>query len=248
MNGEKQKFIGGIDFDELKAQRVQLYNTITINLATVRTNEEMVFTGNYIYALEATDVDANLDIRFNELFRAAINIKKGRGVRVPFYRFYLTNTAQAGKSITLAIGIEASDFEVFDVGKALGITGTVNVAQVGNLTRPAGSIQVVESDERAGVGTTLVYTVTALKTLYLCSLGASDKNESGGSTRSHFFVANAADTEQYAFYRWRTLNNGGNGLPLTFVPPLEIPAGYKIKIECFAADASANLFIFGYEV
>ena len=129
MNEEKQKFIGGIDFDELKAQRVQLYNTITVDLATARANEEMVFTGNYIYALEGTDVDANLDIRFNELFRAAITIKKGRGVRVPFYRFYLTNAAQAGKTLVLAIGIEAADFEVFDVGKALEITGGVRVTQ-----------------------------------------------------------------------------------------------------------------------
>lgn len=125
---EKEKFIGGIDFDELMAQRVQLYNTITIDLTNVRVDEERVFTGNYIYALEASDVDNSLDIRFNELFRAAITIKKGRGIRIPFYRFYITNTAQAGKTITLAIGIEASDFEVFDVGKALQITGGVKIA------------------------------------------------------------------------------------------------------------------------
>jgi len=123
----KMKFIGGVDFEELKAQRVQLYHTITVDLNTARSNEERTFTGNYIYALEATDVDANLDIRFNETFRAAINIKEGRGIRVPFYRLYITNAAQAGKNITLAIGIEASDFEIFDIGKALGITGQVHV-------------------------------------------------------------------------------------------------------------------------
>jgi len=126
MNGEKQKFIGGIDFEELRAQRIQVYNSIILDLAIARTNEEMVFTGNYIYALEATDVDANLDIRFNELFRSAINIKKGRGLRIPFYRLYITNTAQADKTLTLTIGIESSDFQIFDVGKSLGITGTVD--------------------------------------------------------------------------------------------------------------------------
>lgn len=125
---EKEKFIGGVDFEELMAQRVQLYNTITIDLTSARVNEERVFTGNYIYALEASDVDNTLDIRFNELFRAAITVRKGRGIRIPFYRFYITNIAQAGKTITLGIGIEASEFEVFDVGKALQITGGVKIA------------------------------------------------------------------------------------------------------------------------
>lgn len=129
MNGEKQKFIGGINFEELRAQRVQVYNTIEIDLSIARSNIEYVFTGTYVYAMEATDVDAYVNIRFNELFRSNINLVKGRGVRCPFYRFYLSNAAQAGKTLTLAIGIEAADFEIFDVGKALGITGTVNVAQ-----------------------------------------------------------------------------------------------------------------------
>ena len=126
---EKQKFIGGINFDELRGQRIQVYNTIEIDLSIARSNQEHVFTGNYIYAMEATDVDASVNIRFNELFRANINLVKGRGVRCPFYRFYLSNTAQAGKTLILAIGIEAADFEIFDMGKALGITGTVSVAE-----------------------------------------------------------------------------------------------------------------------
>ncbi|MBA7495769.1 hypothetical protein ES702_06358 [subsurface metagenome] len=125
MNEEKQKFIGGIDFDELIAQRVQVYNTLVIDLTTARSNEERTFVGNYLYVLEATDVDANLDIRFNQSFRGAIKLVKGRGVRAPFYRFYLTNAAQADKTITLAIGVESDSFEIFDVGKALEITGPV---------------------------------------------------------------------------------------------------------------------------
>ncbi|MBA7603110.1 hypothetical protein ES703_10214 [subsurface metagenome] len=155
MSEGKQKFIGGIDFDELKAQRIQLYNTITIDLATARTNEEMVFTGNYIYALEATDVDANVDVRFNELFRAAINVKEGRGIRVPFYRLYISNAAQAGKSVTLAIGIEASDFEVFDVGKSLGITGTVDshvLIDDSSFYETAQKRSFISFDSKTGVG------------------------------------------------------------------------------------------------
>jgi hypothetical protein len=124
---DKQRFIGGINFEELRAQRVQVYNTITVDLTTARSNEEYVFTGTYIYALNATDITANVNVKFNELFRGEINLVKGRGVRCPFYRFYLSNAAQAGKTITLAIGIESADFEIFDVGKALEITGAVPI-------------------------------------------------------------------------------------------------------------------------
>lgn len=243
MNGEKQKFIGGIDFDELKAQRVQLYNTITINLATVRANEEMVFTGNYIYALEATDVDANLDIRFNELFRATINVKKGRGVRVPFYRFYITNTAQAGKSVTLAIGIEASDFEIFDVGKALGITGLVYTAP----SPRAGYAQIAVSGE-ADDATVILHTVTAGKIFYL--VGAHAGMVTAASFTTKLMVTNAADVEQYAIFE------SPQGAVATQMPfpsyypsvPLEIPAGYKIKLFSSGATHKICGFIHGYEV
>jgi len=126
MNG-KMKFIGGVDFDELRAQRVKVYDTLTIDLATVRADQEMIISGNYIYALEATDITTTLQVKLNEIPRSLISLYKGRGVRAPFYRLYLTNAAQAGKTITLAIGIESDTFEVFDVGKALELSGYVKV-------------------------------------------------------------------------------------------------------------------------
>ena len=153
MNGEKQKFIGGINFDELRGQRIQVYNEIVLDLNIARTNQEHVFTGTYVYASEATDVDSNVSIRFNELFRANIKLVQGRGIRCPFYRFYLTNTAQAGKSLTLVIGIESADFEIFDVGKALGITGTVVTRSMfdptGGNTFIGGGFKVNEAAVRA---------------------------------------------------------------------------------------------------
>jgi len=152
MNGEKQKYIGGINFDELRGQRVQLYNEIVVNLAVARTNEEHIFTGTYVYVIESTDVDSNVSIRFNELFRSNIRLVQGRGVRCPFYRFYLTNTAQAGKAITLVIGIESADFEIFDVGKALGITGIVDVNLVSTVPLPPGAVEVAASNVFAGGG------------------------------------------------------------------------------------------------
>jgi len=244
MSGEEKKFIGGIDFKELRAQRVQVYNELVIDLSVARSNDERVFTGTYVYAVEGTDVDANVDIRFNELFRANIGLVKGRGIRCPFYRFYLTNAAQAGKTITLIIGIESADFEIFDVGKALGITGLVPTVP----SPRTGYTQVVASDVAVDA-TVVLHTVTAGKTFYL--IGATLSVALAGLGIGKLTITNAGDVEQYD-----PLAIGGPDPAAVrfgdnnFHPPipLEIPAGYKLKLVSSTATISVNGFIQGYEV
>ncbi|NVM23391.1 MAG: hypothetical protein HWN68_16600 [Desulfobacterales bacterium] len=125
----KRRHIGGVDFEELQRQRVQIYRTIEFNLATARTDHLLDFTGNYFYVYKATDIDAEISIRLNEQSMGLIPFHKGRGIRAPFHRLFVTNAAQAGKTLSLAIGVESETFEIFDVGKALEITGVVEVAQ-----------------------------------------------------------------------------------------------------------------------
>lgn len=112
---ERRRMIGGVDFDELKGQRIQVYTTITLDLSTARDDEELAITGNYIYGLASTDDAANASVKFNEDARASIGIYTGRGIRCPFYRLFFTNAAQAGKTLTLAIGVEDSTFRVEDL-------------------------------------------------------------------------------------------------------------------------------------
>ena len=115
--------IGGVDFEDLRNQRVQIYDTLTLDLSTVRSNESLAFVGTYIYAIEATDTDANVQIRFNESFRKPITLRKNRGLRIPFYQLFFSNAAQAGKEITLVVGSESDRFEVFDGGAPIWETG-----------------------------------------------------------------------------------------------------------------------------
>ena len=108
--------IGDIDFDELTQQRVQVYDTITLDLSTARDKQKLDFIGTYIYALEGTAISSEVEVRFNEASRKPIKITEGRGLRIPFYRLFFSNSAQSGESITLIVGIESAIFEVFDWG------------------------------------------------------------------------------------------------------------------------------------
>lgn len=129
------KFIGGVDFDELRSKRVKNYDTITLALDAAVTDKEFIFTGNYVYIAEATDIDVNLSIRFCEQSRAAINMVHGRAVRTPFYRLYLSWAAQPGKSAVLAMGVgEEHLFEILDTGRALDISGTVESDNTPSIT------------------------------------------------------------------------------------------------------------------
>lgn len=110
--------IGDVDFEELKNQRLQIYDTITLDLATARTDSPLAFIGTYIYCLEATDSDTNIQVKFNENTRKSITLVKNRGLRIPFYRLFFTNAAQVGKEVTLVVGSESDRFEVFDGAQA----------------------------------------------------------------------------------------------------------------------------------
>ena len=109
-----------IPLEKLKTQRPRHYQIVTINLATARTNEELLVVGDFIGVASIT---GSCTLRVNERNNDAINLQIVRRTKTPFYRFFITNTAQAGKSVTLYIGGDAS-FEIDVVGRI----GIVNVA------------------------------------------------------------------------------------------------------------------------
>lgn len=61
------------------------------------------------------------------------------------------------------------------------------------------------------------------------------------------YVTNASDTIQY-YFSYAQLNDGSNtSNSLPFLPPLEIPTGYKIKVESSGDNLYISAFIHGYE-
>ena len=94
--------------------------------------------------------------------------------------------------------------------------------------------------------TAIVHTVTAGKTLFLCTATLGMSVASAGS--GILFIRDGADvlTMLLAALQW----SAGGGLhsgPFTAYPPIEIPSGYDIVVESTAAVLTVVGSIFGWE-
>ena len=77
-----------------------------IDLSVARNNQLLNISGNAVVGFDATDNAANVDLRFNNPTGDPFNLRHGRALRsdVGFSRIFLTNAAQAGKTLTLLVG------------------------------------------------------------------------------------------------------------------------------------------------
>jgi len=94
--------------------------------------------------------------------------------------------------------------------------------------------------------TAIIHTVSAGKTLHLCSIALSVDAVADG--RGRMFVRDDSDTIQYYFFRPRRPAGNGEMVGLTFNPPLKISEGWDICVWSENADFHLIGFIFGYEV
>ena len=90
---------------EKEASRPIRYKQLTINLATARSNKKHELAGYNLSVLRLSS-GALCQIKFNNTTGEAIELSKVQRVESHFERFYITNTAQTGKTITLIIGEE----------------------------------------------------------------------------------------------------------------------------------------------
>jgi len=105
--------------------------------------------------------------------------------------------------------------------------------------------QVAEYKEVAN-GTAIVYTVGAGKTFFMTTANFIC-DSSVTATLATLYVRNASDVLQYylgvAYFR----AVGQIVAPMTFNPPLEIPAGWDVVIASDSANLKTRAFIHGWE-
>lgn len=89
----------GLDSPDMKS--------ITIPLDNARTLHKFNIGGNVLWAARASSIGATVDVRFNDQRNDDIEFTRGFAIMgSKFSCIYVTNTAQAGESITLIYSVE----------------------------------------------------------------------------------------------------------------------------------------------
>lgn len=127
------------DFEAVNNGLLIQYEFTEIDLTNARsiaagTQLEVPYEGNVIYADQNADV-GNCTIIFQDTAKslskpARLYVQPGSNFQIPFTRFMLENTAQAGKVMRLFYGVDI-EFKPGNTNNVQ-ISGTVNVAETGS--------------------------------------------------------------------------------------------------------------------
>jgi hypothetical protein len=105
------------------------------DLTSARTDERVpIGASNFLWAVSSSDDSAELEVKFNSPTSSGITFKKGMMIRTSgFKNLYITNSAQAGVTLTFHYGLEGKDFEIINPASSASsttISGTVTVDKV----------------------------------------------------------------------------------------------------------------------
>lgn len=240
--------------DSLKKERMKVYHVLEIPLDSAVLNEEYPIVGSYLFVLDFDGSD--FDIRLNETSSDLIALVKARQINSPFYRLLITHTAQAGKKIKLAIGVNTEYFSMSDFQAPDLSSMAANIASMkadieslhdtlaysglyGYFGKDYGT-QIVKSGS-VNNGTTIIHTVTAGKTLLLEGFVF---NIDSGVAIGAMFVTDGADLTQYNLGQIGSQTTVGVSLGIPV--KLKIQEGWKIKLSINAIHTAMGT-IFGRE-
>ena len=142
------------------------YEIKTVNLSKARDNDMMPWGGDYI---RVQQIDGELDIRLDKSNADLIELDKLPILRSPFYRAYLTNTAQSGKTAILCIGKKRS-FEAEQKMKTLEEANVLRGEDNTEVSDETGTVYVLKKTITVYHGTTKNPLQNAFVS-YKCSVG-----------------------------------------------------------------------------
>lgn len=221
--------------DELRGKRVKYYTILNFTLDNARSNEILNIAGAYIYILT---LDGTAKLRLNEISSDEIDLFKYRQIVSPFYRIFLTHTAQAGKTLSIAIGVGSEVFSLQDFQSPdLSLMSGYLLDLKNSAVYDYGD-QISKSNV-ANASLVIVHTVTAGKTFLLefFTIGVS-----GSMGTARLFIRDILDVLVVVLVNASLVSSGllsGHFL-------LSIPEGYDVCLEASAASISA--YVKGREV
>jgi len=109
-----------------------ILKTRTFDLANARDLEQIEIGGSCIWAITATSLTAQIDIRINDQLRDPLTFQQGMFVRgIPFSRVYVSHSAQPAETITLFFAVE-QDIRNIEVVNPSTQFNNVNVGTIDN--------------------------------------------------------------------------------------------------------------------
>jgi len=120
----------------LRTVKPKNYELLEIDLSTAREDEEIKYAGDFLLAKTDGEL-SGIEVRFNEKNHPKFKLSDWNPIITPFYRFFLTNTAQSGKKLKLFVGKDAS---------AVAGVSQVNLGNVGLLNTAGEQINPAKED------------------------------------------------------------------------------------------------------
>lgn len=243
----------GAEFDQaieyIRKSSIGTPKKLFIDLSVAHQDLKFDITGNFFYVVDSGGINDIFDIKFNEQREPPFTLSRMMGFYTPFYRFYITNAAQVGASVTIIYGTLSRPFLDIIDNRSEATTNSLleDIKEKLNQDAPmADEDRVVKYDAAAPGVTTIIHTVTAGKSLYLagCEL---DVYHSGAGTGGRLFVRDAVDALQYIILNhYGLVANERGSDTINLAPALVIPAGWDICVSSSAL-ANSNAFIQGWE-
>lgn len=104
-------------------QDANILKTRTFALDVARDLEQIDIGGSCIWAISATSLGAEIDIRINDQLRDPVTFQQGMFIRgIPFSRLYVSHDAQAGETVTIFFATEQDIRNIEIVNPAIAFT------------------------------------------------------------------------------------------------------------------------------
>lgn len=248
--------VGLNQFDNRSHGRERQLYLRTLDLSTARTDTEFRLAGNFIFCDKETDGDAHIRFSSNQnpLFPVGANsLVQG----LPFNKIYITNTAQAGKTLNIwygqDVGIQPPNQDITSIGTVSTVNTVGSITDVANISAITPETINGSSFFYYGALTTLQTIVTpASNTAGIKIYNAYAHAYSGGyiarlmakTSAPSAVTDNTAKT--LAVSVTSSSSGGGSSSLNPTLTPLIVPAGYGLYSQ--SDDTTRHAIACEYEV
>lgn len=206
-------------------------------------------TGNFFYVVNSNNLSDTFDVKFNETREPPFTLVRMMGFYTPFYRFFITNTAQANAFVEIIYGTLARPFLDIIDNRSEALTNEllqdildelVDLTDQTEYLYPVAASTMVNADaSQGGAGTSIIYTVPAGNTLHITA-GFLDSYVTG-ATLCELRVRDNLAAKQYALlaqeYPVAIKDDSKHG-SICFPAAVIVPATWDVAI--FNSNAAGN--------